>query len=206
MVRRILIMCAALGLSGSAAPAAVSYSFEAGQSTYNAAPGSLVQIPIYLKETLTDGSTSQIDADGGMYSFGITVDLTSGGGQIQNLVGNPQFDDRNGGTTSFPADPATLWADQDGLLFGTGVDRDATTGRVLLATLSFLAPASGSASLNIGDYPVTGDQTVSYAGRIFDAVTAPGNFTVNTAVPEPTGALLLLAPVAALLRRRPRGC
>lgn len=204
MLQRFLSGLVFLGMAGGVASAAVTYDFEAGQSSYSVAPGGVVEVPIYLKETLTEGSPSQIAADDGLYSFGITVDLTSGGGQIQDLARNPVFDRRNNGsTTAFPADPARLWADQD-VNFGSGPDPDGS-GRILLATLSFQAPNSGSATLSIGDFQGVTDETVTYAFNALDAQIAPGSFSVVAEVPEPASiALLALLPAAALLRRRGR--
>src|SRR5215204_4006084 len=125
MIRRFLMTLAAVALTGSTTSAALTYNFEAGQATYNVTPGGTVLVPIYLRETVTSPSTSQIVAEDGLFSFGITVDQTSGSGQMtglaRNHVGTVGFDRRNpGSTTTFPADPILLWADQD-TNFGNGL-------------------------------------------------------------------------------------
>jgi hypothetical protein len=201
MIRRILTMLVTLAFVGEAASAAVSYNFEVEQPTYNVLPNATVAIPIYLKETLTGGSTSQIDADGGLFGFGITLDQTSGGGQITDLVRNPLFDLRAGAsTTTFPADPARLWAHQNAVTVGVDPDVD---GRILLATLTFQAPASGTTTFSIGDFQTPSDETVTYAAAALDGVITAGNFSVVAAIPEPSAALLVVAaPLATLARRR----
>jgi hypothetical protein len=200
MKRVLYLVGAIVALCGYRANANVTYNFEAGQTSYLTSPGQPVQIPIYLKETLSNGSTSQITADGGLFSFGTTVALNSGGGQINAFDRNPAFDQRdNGSTTSFPTSSVKLWAEQNAN-FPNGPVPDVTTGRILLATLTFQAPASGSASLSIGDFNGATTETLTYAFHELDATIAPGSFTV--AVPEPISLALAAPFVAILLRRR----
>ena len=204
MIRLFVIVIGAIGFVASAASAAVSYSFVAGQSSYEVLPGQEVMVPIYLKETLTDGSSSQIAAQNGLFSFGITVTRTSGDGQIRDLVRHTAFDRRNlGSTNAFPANPAKLWAEQD-VNFGNGVSPDAA-GLIHLATLRFEAPITGDATLSIGDYNAGTGETVTYSFSELDSLIAPGSFTVTTAIPEPAGLSVLAIAAAGLLRRR-RAC
>jgi hypothetical protein len=63
----------------SAAQAAVVYDYVAGNTNYVANKGDVINVPIYLRETLTNGSTSVINADGGLYGASVALTrMTSG--------------------------------------------------------------------------------------------------------------------------------
>ena len=86
-----LVLIACLG-AGSRADADTFYSYfyEAGQSTYTATPGSDVQIPLYLQEKNSDGSSSSLLANElGLSAAGLSVTAApSSPASITALVGN----------------------------------------------------------------------------------------------------------------------
>src|SRR4051812_30426727 len=84
------LVAAAMGLLAFAggANAAVSYSYVTDQSGYGGAPGQTVTVKLYLLETLTGGSTSVINADGGLLGFGIQANRTTGNALITSYAGN----------------------------------------------------------------------------------------------------------------------
>jgi hypothetical protein len=71
------LFAASVGLSTAQAYAAVTYSYVTGQSSYTALPGGTVSVPIYLQETLNNGSTSFIAANGGVSEAGAAINFSS---------------------------------------------------------------------------------------------------------------------------------
>jgi hypothetical protein len=68
-----------VALLAASARANVIYSYTTDSSKLTvAAPGTLVTVPIYLTETLTAGSTSIINNDGGLFGAGVGVNNTAG--------------------------------------------------------------------------------------------------------------------------------
>ena len=58
--------------------ASVIYSYVAGSPTYTAPAGNTITVPIYLQETITGSSSSLINADGGLFGAGFSVNRASG--------------------------------------------------------------------------------------------------------------------------------
>jgi hypothetical protein len=78
-MRLKVIALLVVGLLAGSARANVIYSYTTDSSRYQvAAPGTLVNVPIYLTETLTGGSTSLINNDGGLFGAGVGVNNTGG--------------------------------------------------------------------------------------------------------------------------------
>lgn len=70
---------AALGFAAcGSANAAVVYSYVTDQNSYNAS-GPTVTVNLYLKETLTDGSTSFLATDNGLSAFAVLVKQSANG-------------------------------------------------------------------------------------------------------------------------------
>lgn len=182
---------AAFSITPATALSAVySYSFSAGNASVDPARQSAT-VPIYLHESSSDGS-SQIDQDGGLYSAGLMVTITSGPGNIASLVRNPAFDEtENGTTTLFPASTASLWSQQNAN-FGNGAQ--ATSGDVLLATLT-IDNLTGPTGISISDFG-SGSQIVDYAGSPLDP-TSETSLTI--AAPEPASLAYAVIPLIFLL-------
>jgi len=91
-------VCLAAGLSAPAG-ASVIFSYVTDASSYNATPGSIVPVNIYLQETLTGTSTSYISANGGVTGAGagFNVQGTTGGSAAQIPTGSFTFSPSFGG-------------------------------------------------------------------------------------------------------------
>jgi hypothetical protein len=78
-MRLKLIALLVAGLFAGGARANVMYQYTVDSSSLRvAAPGTVVTVPIYLSETLTGGSTSIINNDGGLFGAGVGVYNTGG--------------------------------------------------------------------------------------------------------------------------------
>jgi hypothetical protein len=96
--RFLMTSVLAAALSPIAAHGAISYSYVTDQSAYTAAnAGDPVTVQVFLKETLTSGSTSLITSDTGLYSYGFKVTGT-GTSTINtaSFVNNPVFSGNSG--------------------------------------------------------------------------------------------------------------
>jgi PEP-CTERM motif-containing protein len=73
--RGVKLAAAALGglLIAGSAHAAVMYQYVSDQPTYRAGPNQVINVLVYLKETLTSGSNSVIAGDDGLYSGGMDL-------------------------------------------------------------------------------------------------------------------------------------
>jgi hypothetical protein len=86
------VLATGLFVGAATARAAVSYSYVADQPTYSYEVGSSTTVRLYLLETLTGGSTSLIQQDGG---------LTGGAMRVLRVPGPP--DQANLGTFTYNA-------------------------------------------------------------------------------------------------------
>ena len=71
------VFAAGAGLSAAGAHGSVIYSYVTGQPSYSALPGGTVSVPIYLQETLTNGSNGFIAANGGVSTAGAAINFDS---------------------------------------------------------------------------------------------------------------------------------
>lgn len=69
---------------GQTARAALVYEYVPDQTSYTVQPGSVVNVLVYLKETVTSPSTSLITADNGMLGAGVSLTRSAA-----NLPANP---------------------------------------------------------------------------------------------------------------------
>ncbi len=186
----------ALGMfAGVAQAVGPTYSFSSGTPSVDVNAQTAI-LPIYLHEV--SGPTSQINSDGGLFSFGFSVSVTGGPGTIQSLTRNPAFDQLDPGSTGiFPTTTASLWAEQNAN-YPNGPTVDGN-GNVLLATLT-LQGVSTATTLNIADFGA-GSQTVDYAGKALDP---SASYSTTVAVPEPATLAVSGAGVMLLLTGRRR--
>jgi hypothetical protein len=77
-------------------------AIRAEQTSYAAAPGGTVQVLLRLVET---GGTTRLQANGGLYSFGLSLSRGPGGDAVVSADAlNPQLSDRRPGSTAgYPA-------------------------------------------------------------------------------------------------------
>jgi len=225
------VRLAAVAVLGSlflaqAARAALVYDYvpDSTNNSYSAGPNQVINILVYLKETVTSPSQSLITSDGGLFSGGMALSRSA---------------------TGLPANPSTI----TGVTFNA-VDFKGPTSKALSITDANLAEAidtsatsgvplgntGGGASpvvpneVYLGSFQITtgstagttnfslrvipgGGNTLTNQGNDLDsnstspAYTGVGskaaNFTVTTVVPEPASAGLFLgACLLGLARRR----
>jgi len=227
------LAAAAVGLLTLAgqANAAVSYSYVTDQSTYDLTPNETRTVKLYLLETLTGGSPSLINADGGVLGAAERITRASGAatlGQFTYNVANfsgPASPAPPAGSNSITGTPTEIGFNETiGLNDVTGVPTgnggaNALTGAVFLGTLDVLAGTTpGQSVFNLrafsggpsgrsitftNNYDL---DTATSAAPPFSGTTAAanlGSFTVNV-VPEPTfaGVALILGAAGSIIRRR----
>lgn len=79
------------GVAAGGAQAAVSFSYVTDALSYSAAQASQVAVQIYLKETLTAGSTDIVAGDGGLAGAGAGLNFTGVTGGTASTVANGTF-------------------------------------------------------------------------------------------------------------------
>src|SRR5258708_14831882 len=81
------IAASCLGLAHQAA-AAVVYSYVTDKSAYTGAPGSSVVVDVYLKEDLTNGSTSFLASDNGLSAFAVAISKSNAPAAPATITGS----------------------------------------------------------------------------------------------------------------------
>jgi len=196
------------GLPVATASAAVSYSYETDAATYDASLGT-VHVQIFLRETLTDGSLSVIDGDGGLVGAGFQVVQTAGSGiNFSTFKASASFD----GPSKAAALPSATGNTYLVSAFDSPVMNNAAA-RIPLATIDFV-PTAGAAnamfelarkSTFVGTnsltatsfYDLDNDSDSPAFTGVGDSVT---NFQIS--VPEPTALMSFALPMAFLMHRR----
>jgi len=225
------VKLAAAALSGllmtEAARAAVMFEYVSDKSSYQAAAGQVINVLVYLKETVTSPSTSVVTGDDGMYSGGMDlVRLAAGLPASPSTITGVTFDtaDFGAGGNTFKnvtaADTYFFETLDNALTHGvplgnTGNGASASIpGQVYLGSFQITAgSAPGTTNFNLRVIP-GGGNTLTNVGNDVDsnstspAYTGVGSkvtpFSVVVAdVPEP-GSLGLLVGIGALglVRRR----
>lgn len=217
---------------------AVIYSYVTDASSYEAPPaspyGTMLPVNIYLQETLTDGSSSFISADGGLFSAGAAVnELAVTGGTASQIPSNTSsafvftMEGEQRVYTNQPTNANNLEFYET--IGGAGIQGPLmpdASGRILLGTLNVLV-GTGQTTFRLTslyDDTIDGsnselgqndgntitvhgdDLDVSEPGRYTGANDAPAaTFTVGLApVPEPTSLAVFVAGAAGILARRRR--
>jgi hypothetical protein len=190
------VLPVALALSAwlaTAAQASVTYSYVTDQSNYSVNAGGTVTISLFLQETLTNGSTSLIQGDGGLFSVAASIERANGqtgagfvttgssqgnqyGSTVANLApfGGSAF---RLGADSNTSNPGAQTASQAaiGIVSGgnigtaTNVNPD-VNGRFLIGTVT-ISVSSGTTTFHVSNYPPPG---VSSGNTITSGVAAFG--------------------------------
>ena len=200
------------GLANAADP---SYSFAFGKTDYRVAPGTTVDIPVYLQETVGSG-TSVLDANGvGMFGAGVALSFSSSSSSpasvltTAGITANAAFTSTADKRTAVTGATATLSETTDFLSF-VHAD-DATPGQskylMTIGTFQFTAGTTlgevtkiSTGSNPLGDVNITGGDLVALDGTIANV-----SATI-TVVPEPSVCMLmgtgLLGSAAYAWRKR----
>lgn len=215
------VFCVPFG-STTTAFGAVTYKYATDVTALNLLPGQLAAVNLYLVETTTDASTSQLVSESGLSSAYVGVAYVTPPGSplaspstINSIAANVSlFND------IVPPD-AIVAGDHTSAYIREYVDIAQPTGptgdadpaaagvrQVFLGTVVVLGGTSGgTTTFRVGDDPVT-DDTVTVDGYLTpldaSAAIAPASFTVTIPIPEPTAAAVvtLISCVATARRRR----
>jgi hypothetical protein len=150
---------AASAILASRGGAAITYQYVTDQTSYSASTGATVTVQLFLQETLTAGSTSLINAEGGMFAGSVGLQQTGtvpanatiiatistnqnaigvGGGFGPGGTLNQTNVSSNGSNAAF-----IQTVDDIDFLLGNGPTADAN-GKILLGTVTLTAGAAGT--------------------------------------------------------------
>jgi|SRR5665213_351193 len=234
----LLVSAAAMGLAlwpASSARASISYQYVTDPASMtaaaNATSGQVVTMNVYLEETLTGGSTSLINADGGLFGGGFSVGVSgtpaTGGAILDSIAGSQgagqPFDTAQGGSFAVNSNnsPTRMAGDNaSGISALSGPKTDAN-GMVLLGTMTVTAGttpttftlANYAYPANSGGYTATfGNGPGSPSGFDLDSSNTSGanQYTgtssnplrFTVSTPEPASLSLLGLGALGLLARR----
>jgi len=200
--------------------AAVSYSYVTDQTNYTASAGTPVTVKLYLLETLTGGSASVINADGGLLGFGVQANRTTGNALISSYAGNdvdfPTFPNPKptvpaGGVTNYKFSQAISASAATGVNTGTGANP--LPNSVYLGNLTVTA-GSQTSTFQVLPYDNAGGNSLtntSFYDLDFNRANAPiftgassNPTTFTVSVPEPTfaGIAMVVGAAGSMIRRR----
>lgn len=205
-----------VGFAAAPAPAALSYAFAFEAPTVEVLAGESIDLGVYLVETFTDGDTSRIVDDGGLFGAQVTIERGDVAGladpaELINAVNNdgpdddPEaFDDSFLPVVAPPDSADLLLADSfDVTVIGEAVDAD--TRRVRLGTISIVAGAviGETTTFVASDDPAFDDTLTLFGVDAIDAAPgiAPGSVDVTVIIPEPSTLALAALASLTLIRR-----
>lgn len=215
----VLSAVAAIGVVAShQASASIVYSYTTDQPDYNVAPGQAAVVKLYLQETLTNGSTSFITQDGGMFGVGNEVNFVSSSSSTPATITGqtPNLTDF-GGPTSNSQNPTKS-------VMILALSPSATAGVALQNTGGTASPNTLANEIYIGSITITaGNGGVNHytIGAYND--TTPGGFGIGgntltqnfadldtgmlsdqaTAIPDATGVGSKLTPFTVTVTPEP---
>lgn len=203
-----LLLAATLSLlTPSPAHSAISYQYEASSPSVSYTPN--LSVNIYLRETLTAGSTSALATKGGLFGAGFRISYVGGGSlSILGISGNPSL--FSGPGTGFVS-PTTATYLQAVSLESTSGPLPDPSSRILLGTVIFSSsPTSLPALFEISRLDSLGGNTLTFTAEDLDlpsqdfTPTTPTPLMIHSTIPEPTPLTLSPLLLFPLLLRRPR--
>lgn len=227
----VFLGCLACWVVAAQAQTTYSYFYIAGQTTYeNVTPGSPIDVPIYLEEVNSDGSSNSLLAsEDGLFAAGTSVSQFSSSGGVTTTItgisansGTPTtgFDDildQSSTATSAALLEQVNFTDSDGV---AAVSEGGGVSTVYLGTLSLQASSTPdqTTTFTVSVYDPNNGNTVTFDNGYDldnneDPLNPPGasdlyssaastNFSVTTSVPEPAALCILTFGSMLLLGRR----
>lgn len=182
-----------------------------GNSNYNVPSATSVIIQLFLRETLTSGSTSTLVAQDGLFSSVVRVSRIVSPSSPSTIIAaardTTNFSDFNDSAVLNSGADANVGGTRSlGASNGTPVLTDsATVRRVSIGTVTIQAGTlvGQSTTFSLADRTGTSDTLTWNTGQVLDAQILATNFSV-TAVPEPAAAGVVAVAVVALAGRRRR--
>lgn len=207
-IKKSLVCLGMLSVLGSTLPvmAAVTFRYNTDQQLYEAAPGEIVEVSVYLDETAIDGDASQLVTENGLESVQATVRrgdelLTDPARIISAAANNLDFDDIDS-PEPFSVSPVGVniveFVDLFAIAGPIGQDLGNDTRRVLIMTLTLSAGSAigETTSFEVFDDPLLEDTFTFDTGPLghgldVDPGIDPASFTI-TVIPEPISGMWFL--------------
>ncbi|HZZ44785.1 MAG TPA: hypothetical protein VFE58_17745 [Tepidisphaeraceae bacterium] len=188
------------------APAAIIYSFQTDQSTYNAAPGDMVSVNVYLRESFAAGDSPLLASEGILGAGFIAAEqsVTSNPPQVlasTDITPGTGFD----GVSIATASPdASLFESVD--FFSPPVKPLSTSNDpydIFIGRLQFTAGATPGKDGYIltTRSPTSQDFVTGTTGTVLDPLIQPATFQIAVVAPEPAIAWIALLPLLVLSGR-----
>jgi hypothetical protein len=200
------------GVSGPAAEGALTYSYRVGATEALVWVGESVTVPVYLREVVTDGTSSLLAAGGGLFGAGFRVDRVSATetpAVLMGLSAGPEFTPSSPQPVSVTSGRLlefNLAANVPPVDLGNGV-REVLVGTFTVGVPLDPATVAGTTTFRVSDYDNYGASAdlITGTGAVIDGPgggsPAAAVFTV-TSIPEPGVTVSGLIAGMALLKRR----
>jgi len=201
----LILAGACLAMASNQSQAAVIYSYVTDAASYDVSGGSAT-VNVYLQETLSGGSLTQIGSSGstsGLDGAAFNVEWVSGdSAKLVDLAYNPAFDSVLNSKTKLPLTTSASLIEST-LATSNGVGLDGN-GRVFLGSVSLGSDVgSGLTTFSILPYDNNAGNIISREGTLLDGPSPPTAATFTAVVPEPASVLLFgLGGLVAIGRRR----
>ncbi len=194
-------LCVTLLLAGLQSASAASYSYSFPQPSYQVAPGDIVDVPIYLTETVGAGETSLLATEG---MFFVSFDLWLDDGlpvAILDFSASPEWDAADFFENLPGIYTLNAYSSLTQATFGEPVPLQDGQYQLYLGDLQFLASGNPGESViaTVNVSPGGGAISFDTLELIEDIASADVTITI---VPEPSSLASLTLLGAMLLRRR----
>ena len=191
----------------------ITFSFYTNQPNYDVIPNHSVNVPVYLRETVTNPDVSFLVAEDGLFSAGVLVERTASSlGQPAVIAGalanETEFDDLPA-TITVADDEASIFEMRDLLGHSSGVLVAETfpgsgVRDIWLGTFTLMAGATAGEVTTFQVTDNTTDDTLTWTNfTLLDPDIYSTSLTV-TVVPVPSSILLCITGVFAIVVRRRR--
>jgi hypothetical protein len=169
-MRLLTSILAVFAHAALAAPAhaGISYNYVTSAPTYSASSGTEV-VSVYLQETLTGASTSLINANQGLFSAAVSLNVTSGPGTITNVSLNTASVANNGFSTTGAQDLTYL---SPSAKVGQLLEQAPSTGPSGAGPLASSMLGNGSGQVLLGTFTISNVTAATTLG-LYSFANAP---------------------------------